>query len=158
MIVVADEIRLREGFGEQDGAGAVAATDVRCFSASLKFLLNAVKRRDPGRKKMGIVARAEKPFSAAEEARVMFSPFHTFPSSEILQRALAHVEQILHQQGRTWQINGARGVCEAKLLLPAKRVFAGSLVESDVTTGGLTVQPLADIAFVGMSVAGEFGG
>ena len=106
---------------------------------------------------MGIVARAEKPLSAAKEARVMFSPFHTFASSEILQRALAHVEQILHQQRGAWQINGARGVCEAKLLLWVKRVFAGSLVESDLTTGRLTVQPLADIAFVGMSVAGEFG-
>src|SRR6516164_6809644 len=106
MIVVTDEISLRESFGEQDGAGAVAATNVGCFSASLEFLLNAVKRGDPGRKKMGIVARAEKPFSATEEARVMFSPFHTFAGSEILQRALADVEQILHQQRRTWQING----------------------------------------------------
>jgi hypothetical protein len=47
MIVVTNEFRFWEGFGEQDSASAVAATDVGSLSALFEFLLNAVKRRDP---------------------------------------------------------------------------------------------------------------
>ena len=88
---------------------------------------------------MRIVSGAEKPLGAAEQAGVMFSPLHAFAGPEILQCALAYVEQVLHEQRRTGQIDGTRGVRETQLLFRAERVLA--VVERDVTTRRSAVGP-----------------
>ena len=106
---------------------------------------------------MGIITGTEKPFGAAEQARVMLSPFHTSAGPEILQRTFTHMEHILHQQGRAGQIDRACGIRQAKFLFLAERIFGGRLVKGDLAPGGLAVRPLANVTFVRVCVARQLG-
>jgi hypothetical protein len=58
---------------------------------------------------MRAVTCAKKTFGSVEKAGMMFSPLHAFAGSEILQRTLSYMVQILHQQGRTGKSTGPFG-------------------------------------------------
>ena len=104
-----------------------------------------------------IIAGTKKPLGSVEQARVMFAPFHAFTGPEILQRTFAHMEKILHQQAGARQIDRSVGIRQTKFLLFAERVFASRLVIKDIAASSLTVQPLANVTFVGVGVIRELG-
>jgi hypothetical protein len=86
----------------------------------------------------------------------MFAPFHAFTGPKILQRTFAHMKKILHQQAGARQI-GSVGIRQTKFLLFAERIFASRLVIKDIAASSLTVQPLANVTFVGVGVIRELG-
>src|ERR1700674_3136656 len=60
----------------------MTASHIGHFSAGLQFLLDAIKRRNPVRNQVGVVAWPEKTFRAREQTLRMLVPANAFPGSK----------------------------------------------------------------------------
>ena len=82
VVVVAHERRVREGFSEQKGRGAVPAADIGDDGAGLQLGLHALQGWNPLGDQVGAVARPEEPLGALEQRLPVFVPAHSLPCAE----------------------------------------------------------------------------
>ena len=78
--VVADELRLRERLGHQDGRPAVSAADVGHARAGFELRHHPVERGQPLRDEIVVVARPEKAGDRAEHAAGLVAPGDAEPA------------------------------------------------------------------------------
>ena len=137
VIVEPDEGRVGKRLRHQDRRRTVPTANVRDLGAAFEFLAHAVERRDPLGDEMGLVAGAEEPFGAAEEAVVVLVPPHPFARPERLGDLLPVGVERLDQLERTQHVDRALLVGERHRVLVRERVPVRLRVVGQVAACGL---------------------
>ena len=149
--------RVRERLGHDHGRGAVAAADVGHLGAALELGHHAVERRQPLRHEMRLVAGAEEPLDAAEQAVAVIAPADALAGLEGLgelrlvgEDGGERVEAAGHVDGLSSSANTA--ACSGDSVnCPSRRVVGHE------PGGRLRGQPLAHVALVRAGLLGQLG-
>ena len=147
VVVEADEGRVGERLGHEEGRGAVAAADIGHRRAPLELGDHAVERRQPLADQMRVVAGPEEPLGAAEQAGMMLVPADALAGAE----GLGDLGLVVEHRGDDLVGAGQEGrpalIGEHGGLFGGHVEALGGGVVGDVAGGGLRGQPFAQIAF-----------